>query len=149
MFLILLWTWYCLDRMTTSLVLVQGHLQEDTGSGVARRVREAQSGEQKERKCQGRVTIPYIQSVSKEIRRVLGLVNITTHFRDPMPGPIPSQVPERKENEAECGQCGEVCGWDSAASVKTGTSAHPHSSRKTELSSPGPHVCDQACPRPG
>ena len=33
---------------------------EDTGSGVARRAREAQSGEQKERKCQRRVTIPYI-----------------------------------------------------------------------------------------
>ena len=45
---------------------------EDTGSGAARRAREAQSGEQKERKCQGRVTIPYIQSVSEEIRRVQG-----------------------------------------------------------------------------
>ena len=51
---------------------------EDTGSGGARRV----IGEQKERKCQGRVTIPYIQSVS-EITRVLGSVNITTHFRPP------------------------------------------------------------------
>ena len=56
---------------------------EDTGSGVARRVREAQSGEQKERQCHGRVTIPYIQLVSEEIRRVLGSVNITTHFRPP------------------------------------------------------------------
>ena len=55
---------------------------EDTVSGVARRAREAQSGEQKERKCQGRVTIPYIQSVS-EIGRVLGSVNITMHFRPP------------------------------------------------------------------
>ena len=27
MFLILLWTGYCLDRMTTSFGLVQGHLQ--------------------------------------------------------------------------------------------------------------------------
>ena len=62
---------------------------EDTVSGAARRAREAQSGEQRERKCQGRVTIPYIQSVSEEIRRVLGSVNITTHFRDPAPGPIP------------------------------------------------------------
>ena len=85
-------------------------------SEVARRAREAQSGEQKERKCQGRVTIPYIQSVSEEFRRVLGSVNKTTHFRPP--GTLrqvlfhpKNKVPKGKKTnvvyQAECGQCGE------------------------------------------
>ena len=89
---------------------------EDTGLGAARRAREAQSGEQKEREFQGRATIPYIQSVSEEIRPVLGLVKITMHFR---PAGTLRQVlfhpkdklPKGKKTnvvyQAEYGQCGE------------------------------------------
>ena len=52
----------------------------DAGSGASRRARQALFGDLKEKKCQGRVTIPYIQSVSGEIRHVLGAVNMTPHF---------------------------------------------------------------------
>ena len=94
-------------------------------------------------------------SVSEEIRSVLGSVNITMHFRPP--GTLrqvlfhpKAMVPKGKKTnvvyQTECGQCGEkyVCETQQP-SVKMGTSAHPDSSRDTELSSPGPHVCDWAC----
>ena len=62
------------------------------------------------------MTITYIQSVSEEIRWVLGSVNITTHFRPP--GTLrqvlfhpKDKVPKGKKTsvvyQAECGQCGE------------------------------------------
>ena len=59
--------------------------------------------EEKEKKCQGRVTIPCIQSVSEEIRWVLGSVNITTHFRPPgtLRQVLFHKVPKVKKNECD------------------------------------------------
>ena len=120
---------------------------EDTGSGAARRAREAQSGERKERKCQGRVTIPYIQSVSEEIRRVLGSVNITTHFRPP--GTLrqvlfhpKDKVPKGKKAnviyQVECGQCGEKYVGETQQPLSKRVHQHTHSAAGRPNS--GPHV---------
>ena len=37
----------------------------------------------------------------------------------------------------------EVCGRDPAGAISTGPSAHTFGSRETELSGPGPHVCNE------
>ena len=63
---------------------------EDTGSGAARRAREAQSGEQKERKCQGRVTIHPVSVVGDQTGVGFSSHNHTLQaLRDPAPSHIP------------------------------------------------------------
>ena len=111
---------------------------EDTGSGAARRAREAQSGEQKERKCHGRVTISYIQSVSEEIRRVLGSVNITTHFRPP--GTL-RQVLFHPKDKAECGQCGEKYVGETQQPLSKLVHQHTHSAARRPNSVVLDHMC--------
>ena len=85
-------------------------------SGSAKRAREERGESSKERKCQGRMTIPYVKEVSEEIRRILGSVSVTTHFR-----PLSSlqqslvhpkdRVPKGKKTNvvyrAVCGVCGD------------------------------------------
>ena len=55
----------------------------DVVAGMAKRASEARGESTKERKCQGRVTIPYVKGASEEIRRIMGSVSISTHFRLP------------------------------------------------------------------
>ena len=87
----------------------------DVVSGLAKRGREEGGESSTERKCQGRVTIPYIKGVSGEIRRILGSVSVTTHFRPP--GSLrqslvhpKDRVPKGKKSNvvyrAVCGVCG-------------------------------------------
>ena len=88
----------------------------DVVSGLAKRAREERGESSKERKCQGRVTIPYVKGVSEEIRRILGSVSVTTHLR--LPGSLwqslvhpKDRVPKEKKNNvvyrAVCGVCGD------------------------------------------
>ena len=58
------------------------------------------------------MTIPYVKGVSEEIRRILGSVSVTTHFR--LPGSLVHQkdrVPKGKKtnvvSRAVCGVCGD------------------------------------------
>ena len=122
---------------------------EDIGWGVARKAKEAQSGEQKETKCQGRVTIPYIQSVSEEIRQVLGSVNITMHFRPPgtlrqvLFHPKDKVPKEKKTNvvyQAECGQCGQCVG-ETQQPLSKRVLQHTHSAAGRPNSAFLDHMC--------
>ena len=86
----------------------------DAGLGASRKAREVLFGDRK--KCQGRVSIPYFQSVPEEIRRVLQTVNITTHFRPPSSlrqmlfhpkDKVPKGMNINVVYQVECEECGE------------------------------------------
>ena len=53
------------------------------------------------------MTIPYIQSVSEEIRQVLGSVNISTSGPQGTCDKVPKGMKTNIVYQAECGQCGE------------------------------------------
>ena len=88
----------------------------DVLAWVAKRAREACGESTKGRKCQGRVTIPYVKGVLEEIRQIMGSASITTHFRPP--GSLrqwlvhpKDVVPKGKKTNivyrAVCGVCGD------------------------------------------
>ena len=104
----------------------------DVVAGMAKRAREARGESTNDRKCQGRVTIPYVKVVSVEIRRIMGSASITTHFR--LPGSLRQRlvhpkdiVPKgKKTNVVYRAVCGGVCGDDNVGETQQPLAKHQH-----------------------
>ena len=98
----------------------------------------------------GKSNHPIHQSLSEEIRRVLGSVNITTHFRPP--GTLrqvlfhpKDMVPKGKKTnviyQAECGQCGEKYVGETQQPLPKRVHQHTHTTAGRLNSAVLDHMC--------